>query len=31
MRALKAILVGSVSAKIENMVLYSTSNRRHLV
>ena len=29
--ALKAILEGSVSAKSKNVVIYSTSNRRHLV
>ena len=29
--ALKAILEGSVSGKTENVVLYATSNRRHLV
>lgn len=29
--ALKAILEGSVSAKTENVLLYATSNRRHLV
>ena len=29
--ALKAILEGSVSAKTENVVIYATSNRRHLV
>ena len=29
--ALKAILEGSVSSKTENVVLYATSNRRHLV
>ncbi len=29
--ALKAILEGSVSAKSQNVVIYATSNRRHLV
>lgn len=29
--ALKAILEGSVSAKAQNVVIYATSNRRHLV
>ena len=29
--ALKAILEGSVSAKSDNVVIYATSNRRHLV
>jgi len=29
--ALKAILEGSVSSKAQNMVIYATSNRRHLV
>ena len=29
--ALKAILEGSVSAKSNNVVVYATSNRRHLV
>ena len=29
--ALKAILEGSVSAKAKNVVIYATSNRRHLV
>ena len=29
--ALKAILEGSVSAKGQNVVIYATSNRRHLV
>lgn len=29
--ALKAILEGSVSAKTKNIVIYATSNRRHLV
>ena len=29
--ALKAILEGSVSAKADNVVIYATSNRRHLV
>ncbi len=29
--ALKAVLEGSVSAKSENIVIYATSNRRHLV
>lgn len=29
--ALKAILEGSVSAKSQNLVIYATSNRRHLV
>ncbi len=29
--ALKAILEGSVSAKAQNVVVYATSNRRHLV
>jgi predicted AAA+ superfamily ATPase len=29
--ALKAILEGSVSAKPQNLVIYATSNRRHLV
>ena len=29
--ALKAILVGSASAKSRNVVIYATSNRRHLV
>ena len=29
--ALKAILEGSVSAKTSNLVVYATSNRRHLV
>lgn len=29
--ALKAVLEGSVSAKTPNMVIYATSNRRHLV
>ena len=29
--ALKAILEGSVSAKADNLVVYATSNRRHLV
>lgn len=29
--ALKAILEGSVSAKSENVVIYATSNRRHIV
>jgi len=29
--ALKALLEGSVSAKSENVVIYATSNRRHLV
>ncbi len=29
--ALKATLEGSVSARAENMVIYATSNRRHLV
>src|SRR5699024_11666173 len=29
--ALKAILEGSVSAKSRNIVIYATSNRRHLV
>ena len=30
-RALKAILEGSVSAKSKNVVIYATSNRRHMV
>ncbi len=29
--ALKAVLEGSVSAKSENVVIYATSNRRHMV
>lgn len=29
--ALKAMLEGSVSAKAKNMVIYATSNRRHLI
>ena len=29
--AMKAILEGSVSAKSQNVVIYATSNRRHLV
>lgn len=29
--ALKAILEGSVSAKSQNLVIYATSNRRHLI
>lgn len=29
--ALKAILEGSVSAKAQNLVIYATSNRRHLI
>lgn len=29
--ALKAVLEGSVSAKSENVVIYATSNRRHIV
>lgn len=29
--ALKAVLEGSVSAKAQNIVIYATSNRRHLV
>ena len=29
--ALKAILEGSVSAKAQNVVIYATSNRRHLI
>ena len=30
-RALKAVLEGSVSAKSKNVVIYATSNRRHIV
>ena len=29
--ALKAVLEGSVESKLENVVIYATSNRRHLV
>ena len=29
--ALKAVLEGSVSSKSDNVVIYATSNRRHLV
>ena len=29
--ALKAVLEGSVSAKSENVVIYATSNRRHII